>query len=182
MLNSKVPSDLITNILGFLNNKSSVSFIRTCIHINNVSKKHGYVTSLRSKMNDDIFTFIRTCCEHSLTLKTIELNYMDDPHLWIPFYVNNIIFKHCSITKRWNPGKKALCIKKLKLEDYNRYKFKNTLKINWESFENLEELRLYVYDVDLSGIDKLTKLKNVFIDVSNFNSPFYSHKMKNVFH
>ena len=89
---------------------------------------------------------------------------MDNPHLWIPVFVQNINFDHCSISEYLNPGKQAHITKKLRLTDYNRYKNNNILKVNWECFQNLEELELYVYDVDLTGIEKLKRLSKININ------------------
>ena len=154
-----LPTDLVTNILSLSDNKTGISLIKTCKSINNCGIEHGYLTSAKADLNIDILSFIRKCCDHFHTLNKIEMSYMDDPQSWLPFFVERIIFNHCSITKYWNPGNKANIVKTLKLTDYSRYKFKTTLCVNWECFKNLESLELYVYNVDLSGIDKLTKLK-----------------------
>lgn len=166
MFISTLPSELVTNIVCFLDNKSACSLVKTCKSINDCGKEYGYLSSLKTGMNDDILTFIRTCCEQCHILKSIEMSYMDNPHVWLPFLVERIVFNHCAITKYWNPGKRASIIKTFKLTDYNRYKFKTTLHVNWECFQNLEKLELYVYDVDLTGIDKLTKLKEININTS----------------
>jgi hypothetical protein len=85
---------------------------------------------------------------------------MENPQSILPKFVRNIYFDHCSISKYINPKKIMYQTKKLRLTDYHRYSNKQKLRINWNCFPNLEELELYVYDVDLSGIENLPKLYN----------------------
>ena len=115
----------------------------------------------------DMMTFIKNFCYHLHTLKTVYMNGIDDPHMLLPHYTEHLIFDHCSISKYLNPGRQAYITKSLTLTDYHRYKNKQTLRVNWSCFPNLEELELYVHDVDLTGIEKLKKLKKV-----NINKPF----------
>ena len=89
---------------------------------------------------------------------------IDDPHLWLPNYTQYLVFDHCSISGYLNPGRHGSVTKSLKIRDYHRYKNKQTLRVNWECFPNLEELELYVYNVDMTDINKLKKLTTVIIN------------------
>jgi len=114
--------------------------------------------------------FFRRFRQHSATIKTVEIKHVDNPHLWLPHLVENLIFDHCDITTYFNPGKKSYVTKKLILKDYLRHKYKTTFRINWNCFPNLEELELYVYDVNMEGIDVCKKLHTKKINTLNIRT------------
>ena len=160
----KCPSVILSHVMLFLNNKTNTHLINTCKELHKHGKKIGYLTSIKTSVALSMMIFINNFCDHSRTLKTVEMRGIDDPHLWLPNYTQHLIFDHCSISEYLNPGRQARVTKSLKLRNYHRYKNKQTLRVNWECFPNLEELELYVYDVDMTGIEKLKKLKTVVID------------------
>lgn len=152
------PSDILSYIMLFLRNIDNERICRTCKSLLEHGKNYGYTTFLKSDLNTSTMDFFRRFRQHSATIKTVEIKHVDNPHLWLPHFVENLIFDHCDITEYFNPGNKAYVTKKLILKDYNRYKYKTTVRINWECFPNLEELELYVYDVNMEGIDVCKKL------------------------
>jgi hypothetical protein len=158
------PSDIISKIMSFLDNRVNARLIRICKYIHLHGKEFGYASYINANLSTNMGVFIRRFCQHSHYIKTVEIYGIDNPHIWIPHFVERLIFEQCSITGYVNPGKQAHVTKSLKLTDYHRYKFKTILRVNWLCFPNLEELELYVYDVDLTGIEQCQKLKSVKID------------------
>jgi hypothetical protein len=160
-------SDIIPNIMSFLEDKDNTCLVRTCNNLYKHSKKYGFVNFIKGDLNTNMMTFIQRFSDHSHSVNSIELSYLDDPHIWLPHYVEKLFFDHCAITEYVNPPNRSnsQVVKYFKLTDYNRYKFKTTLRINWNCFPNLEELELYVYDVDLVGIDKCRNLKRRKINI-----------------
>ena len=155
MLTSRSSHEL-SLIISFLNNKSSIYLIKTCRYIKTHGDRYGFLTSLELDYTTDTMAFIRWFSYHQETLRTVKIKGMDNPHMWLPKYVENVIFDHCSVIKRINPQKPIYVTKSLNITDYHRYNNKNTLRINWTQFPNLEKLELYVYDVDLNGLDLKT--------------------------
>lgn len=150
-------ADILKYIMEYTDDVSNSKLTQTCSFIHTHSDTFGYVNVIHADMQTSMRTFIKRFCKHANTIKTVIINRVDDPHLWIPNYVENLKFEHCSITEYFNPGKQGKIVKSLKLTDYNRYRFKNKLKINWKCFPNLEILELYVYDVNTNGIKKFCK-------------------------
>lgn len=161
---NKLPTDITVKLMSFLDNKHNTHIINTCKAMQIHGKEHGFVTSMRVCSGDDLMLFINRFIGHVNTIHTVKMSYMSDPHVWIPQFTEKLIFEHCSIPSYLNPGRQALATKYLVLTDYLRYKNHITVGINWECFRNLEYLKLYVYDVDLSGIENLTKLKYININ------------------
>ena len=158
------PSNLLDIIISFLDNKTNVSLIRACKYIRNHGEKFGYISYIKVDYTVNMMDFLHQYCKHSRCVTTIQIKGINDPHIWLPKFVQNIDFEHCSISQYLNPGKQAHITKKLKIMDYHSYKNKQTLLVNWDCFRNLEELELYVYDVDLTGIEKLKKLTKIKIN------------------
>ena len=163
---SNIPYDLLTHITTFLNDKTNTLFMRICKYLYEYSTKFGYLTYIKATSSSNMMTFIQRFIKHSLSIKTVEIRSIDDPHLWIPHYVEKLIFEHCSIPSYLNPKKQVFVTKYFKLIDYNRYKYKTTLRVNWECFPNLEELELYVHDVNWTFLDHCKKLKRVIINTN----------------
>lgn len=158
------PTEIILGIMSFLDNKTNTKLVRTCKSFHNHGKKFGYLTQLKVNNIIDKIYYLNIYLEHSKCLTTIEMNGFENPHLLLPRYVYNIKFDHCSISKYLDPGKQIYETEKITLKDYHRYKNKLTLQVNWSRFPNLKELQLYVYDVDLTGITELKKLKKININ------------------
>jgi len=159
MLFKQISNDCITYILSFSDNNSSVSIINTCTFFNKFCKENGYATKITNN-NIDKFEFIHRCILHSKTLSTINMNGHINPHLWISMFKENMIFTHCSFPSRISCKEKNCNVTKcLTITDYHRYTNKIVLRIDWSIFPNLEKLVLYVFDVDLNGIENCKKLK-----------------------
>jgi hypothetical protein len=107
--------------------------------------------------------FLSRFFQHSKSLKTVIFRGVDEVHEWFPHFVETMIFEHCVITQL-DPGKPVYVTKRLKLVDYFRHKYRTTVFINWECFPNLEEVELYVYDVNLNGIEGCKNLRVRKID------------------
>ena len=164
MFFSNIPYDLLSHITSFLDDTTNTRLLRVCKYFSEYAKNFGYVTYIKADLSTNMMTFIHRFNIHSSSINTVEIQYIDDPHIWIPHYVEKLIFKHCSVISYINPKEQVYVTKYFKLIDYHRYKYKQTLRINWERFPNLEELELYVYDVDLIGIKHCKKLKRTVIN------------------
>lgn len=158
------PADIISTITSFLDNKSNSKLISSCNTLKTHGKKHGYLTSLKADYTVNMMDFINLFCKHSKSVSSILINGIDDPHQWIPKYVEKVFFEHCSIKSNLDPGKEGYITKTLKITDYHRLIHAKPFRINWKSFKNLENLELYVNNIDLDGIDACKKLKKVNIN------------------
>jgi hypothetical protein len=160
----KCPSDILVVITSFMDNYSSNGFIKTCHSMKNHGKQYGFLTKIKLDLHTDTSTFVKRFSKHIETLLNVTIRSMDDPHLWLPKYLENVTFDHCSVTKYINPRNIVYQTKSLVIKDYNRGKsYSKPLRINWEKFPNLENLVLYVYDVNIDMLN-LKKLKDYSIN------------------
>jgi hypothetical protein len=169
MLFTQISTSSIIHILSFCDNITGVNIINSCKFFNNHSKKHGFATKITANYCTDSIVFIHRCILHSMTTSTIHVDGYENPHLWVPMFKENMIFTHCSFPSRIFNRHDCYVTKYLKITDYHRYKNKLILRIDWDMFPNLEELVLYVFDVDLNHIKNCTKLKSCNIDTLNKN-------------
>jgi hypothetical protein len=158
------PTDIMLHITSFLDNKSNINLIETCKYLYKYGQKFGFLKSIQFNYKENYNIFLERYNIHRNTIKKIKVNGVENPHLWIPNYTETLIFSHCSIYEYINPGPRALLTKVFILTDYHRYKNHIKLRINWDCFINLEILELYVYDVDIIGIHKLSKLRQTKIN------------------
>lgn len=185
-----LPSELFSSITQFLENKSSCNFIVVCKTFFNHGSKYGYLNSLTVNRDTDILWFYKIFCKHNQSVKSIILDGIDNPIIWMPSFVENVCFKNCNencsdrsyIIKTGKTGKKTNSFKYI---DHNRYKMskKHTIQINWENFRNLKNIELYVYNVDFTGIDVLTNLEylkvNTLVDIREVIGLNSLQKIKN---
>ena len=157
--------DIISHIISFLDNKSNISLVSTCNTLRKHGQKHGYITSI-SANKLTMKEFMCMSNSHSKTITTIKFNGFKNPHLCCPMFTKRMIFERCSFDTYLDPGKYSKNTKYIKITDYHRYNNKSTLHINWKSFPNLEEIQLYVHNVDITNIGLCTKLKKVDINTS----------------
>ena len=160
-----IPTDVLNKIICLLDNNSNHSLILSSKYSYNHGKQYGYITNILLDYKQTYRSFLDIFNNNFFNMQTVEINGMDNPHIWLPSYKKNIIFSNCSINEYINPDKTALITKSLKIQDYTREKNKNIININWEKFINLEKLDLYVYNINLIGIEKLTKLKYKSINI-----------------
>ena len=158
------PHEIISVISSFLDDKTNITLMSSCKYLNTHGELHGFLTFIKLDYKQNYIEFLKRYHKHKYTIKKIEVIRIDNPHMWIPDFVEILVFSHCSIDNYLNPGTSALFTKVLIFNDYNRYKNKNKLRINWKCFKNIEILELYVYDVDFEGIEILTKLRKKKID------------------
>jgi len=161
-------TDVLIYIMSFSDNKSNSKLVSVCKELVNHGKENGYMTRIQADYKANMMEFLSMFCSHSKTISTVTMNGFENPHIWVPSFREKMLFTHCSFPMCLNPGKDGQNTKQMVITDYHRYKNKLTLKVKWENLPNLEELELYVYDVDMTGIDKCKKLKRVKINTSNY--------------
>lgn len=154
----QISTDCITHILSFCDNSSSTNIVNTCIFFREFSKNNGFATKISNKGISEL-EFIQRCILHCKTISIIHVNGYVNPHLSVPIFKKNMIFTHCSFPSRIFDKKGCNITKSLIIADYHRFNNKLVLKIDWSMFPNLEYLSLYVFDVDLTGIECCKKLK-----------------------
>lgn len=160
----KLPLDILSHIFYCQHDQTCSFLVRTCKTMYKYGKKTGYIKNISMGPNDDGIEFLKRFCEHSHTISYIKIESQDNPQVWIPKFTKKMVFIHCE-----PPSKSIKCVtgintKHFVFHDYNR-KLGKTLIIDWMCFKNIEILDLYVFNVDLTGIEILLKLKNVNINV-----------------
>lgn len=160
-------TDTLFTIISFLDNKSSSALIRTCSIIKKHGDTYGFATHMSFDSIIDTMSFIRRFYHHINTLKSVYIRGIDNPHIWIPQYVERMVFDHCCVVKEINPIMTSYVTKYLKITDYHRTKYKTKVYINWEKFPNLEKISLYVFDINLDGLN-MKKLKEYNINTMSY--------------
>jgi hypothetical protein len=117
-----VPSCMITEIISFLDDKTSSNLVLTCKKLHKHGITYGYIKNMRITAKTDMARYIRKFCIHSNTIKNIEFIYIDNPQIWLPKFVENITFKRCVLPSYFNPNKKQKpsIVKKMTIIDCNK--------------------------------------------------------------
>lgn len=168
MILYQYPPEILSIVISFLDNKSGSYISSTCKNLNNHCKTNGYITVMKLNYRTRKINFVRLFCKHARAIQTVFITGVNNPHIWMPRFVDTVIFRDCFISMYIDPGKSAASTRILKIRDCNRNTYpkidKTVLKVNWSCFKNLQILDLYVYGVDMTGIDELDNLISVNID------------------
>lgn len=94
-----LPEDIITMIIDRLDNP--VSFIKTNKRLYNIGQRYGYVKHIVHRWDDNLWKLATVdIFRHSHTLKSLSLEYVEDPHIWFcSHYPETIILIDCKITR-----------------------------------------------------------------------------------
>ena len=155
-----LPQEILRNILQYyLIDKDSNNVVSTCKTL----YKIDYLKFLKNR-NTDILYFSMLFSKHCKTLNYIVLQNVSDPTPWIPCrWPKKVILRNCFISFEINPS--ISDTEELIIEKQPCYKqvYSRTLKINWSKFPNLKKLEITTFDLNLTGIEKCTKLEYVYL-------------------
>ena len=164
-----LPNDIFTYIFSFLDKNSNHSLTSTGKEILTIGKQTGFLRSLSfTYKTPNYINFVKLFWQHRKTIKSLKIEGIDNPQVWIVDYTENIIFSSCTPEDIIDPPYVTMTKCLRFVDDWKtRMKYRKTLRINWEKFKNVEELYLHVFDVDLKDIKVLKKLKKVYIHTFN---------------
>jgi hypothetical protein len=131
-----MPIELLFYIGEFCGNKESLYIALSCTDAYNLFNNR-FVKSMSYKIGNDIYDFIYKMHKHSQSLKTIQINNLYNPHLWLPFYPTKIILQ-CSISDNINPQEPVMT-EYLAIINYS----KKYIKINFEKFPMLKVFKYH---------------------------------------
>lgn len=142
-----LPSDLLSYVISFLDDKTSRNLICTSTHMYNHGLKYGYIKSLKVTDKTNLNSFIKVMCQHSKTIKSLEFYEIDHPEIWMPFYVKNIAFINCRLPGYLDPNyrQKPESVKSLRMIDCRYDGPFNIDYINYSKFTELELSNVMIY-------------------------------------
>ena len=164
-----LPEDLILYIWIMIEtNKDMVSLVSTCKRFRDIGKKRGYIKSIDFSWNSDYGNFFELWGRPKLFLHQIKISDFVDPITWIPtkHWAKTMIFERCCMGGKYiDPyGSKT---ETLVIKDILRCRNRYTLRIIWSKLPKLKVLDLYVYEVDLKGLETCQELEAIRINVNN---------------
>ena len=155
-----IPIELLFYIGEFCGNKESLYIALSCSEVYNLFNNR-FVKSMSYKIGNDIYDFIYKMHKHSKSLKTIQINNLYNPQLWIPFYPTKIILQ-CSIKDDINP-REPVMTEYLSIINYS----KSYISINFEKFPML---KVFKFQGCLLNRNDVNKCKNIHtIELMNFH-------------
>ena len=157
-----IPIDLLFYIGEFCGNKESLYIALTCSEAYKLFNNR-FVKSMSYKSSNDIYDFIYKMHKHARSLKTIQINNLYNPQIWIPFYPVRIILQ-CSINDDINPHEPVMT-EYLSIINY----YKIYISINFEKFPMLKVFKYQGWLLNTCD-DIKNKCKNIHtIELMNFH-------------
>ena len=126
-----IPFDLLFTIGEFCGNKESLYIAISCSELYKIFNNR-FVKSMSYKIGNDIYDFSLKMHKHSKSLKTIQINNLQNPQFWLPFYPIQILL-YCSINQDINPHYPVMT-EYLSIINYSKF----YIKINFEKFPMLK--------------------------------------------
>jgi hypothetical protein len=148
-----IPLELLFHIGEFCGNKESLYIALSCSELYKLFNNR-FVKFMSYKSSNDIYDFVFRMHKHSQSLKTIQINNLYNPQLWIPYYPNKIILQ-CSINQDLNPSE-PVTTEYLSIINYSNI----YLKINFEKFPMLKVFKYNGWLLN-SNDDIMNNCKNI---------------------
>jgi len=169
MFLATLPEDLLIHIMEnpCLKNKDMIAIIRLSKSFLKLAKKVGYIKSIIFGMHTDYMNFVQLYHRRNYFLRSLTMENMDNPTLWIPKkWPKEIFFNRCNmgnnlIVPPLSPTETFI------IKDLERHKNNNIIKINWSKLPNLKIIDIYASDLDFTGLEYCTKLEVIRIDLRN---------------
>ena len=162
-------NDILTKIIyDFDINIGGIRLV--CSTWRNITNMYGFIENITLDLHTPFDKFIDMCDKSFLSLKTLTVNYIDDPVLWIPTnWPHTTIFNNCKMGSVYiDPPLSNTHI--LRIKDYTSIK---PLDINWEKLPDLREIYLDVFDCNIEKLKHCSKLENICINIRNSDTkPF----------
>jgi len=161
MIFSKLCDDIITQIIyNYGVNLATARLV--CSKWRDITDTYGFIEDITFGLNTSFTTFIAMNTKNLLSLKTLTMDSIDDPALWIPTrWPHTTIFNNCSMGSSYiNPPPSKTEI--LRINDHGST---STIKINWSRLSHLREIYLDVYDCVLDDLQKCPLLEVLCINV-----------------
>jgi hypothetical protein len=96
-------NDLNNQIIEYLNDKDSCSYIKTCKSIN--KKNNGYIKNFIYDVdNQNLIDYVIKYLKHEKTIQYMKISNLDNPHIWFNGRLpKTIVYDRCSITEIIDP-------------------------------------------------------------------------------
>lgn len=101
---TSLPSDMLSLIISFIDTKSCTSFMRICKDMYKHGKMYGFSKEIHADFRTNLSEFINRFCQHSDTLRYVSIRDLQDPHLWLPSFLEVTSFIGCTFNNKINPN------------------------------------------------------------------------------
>lgn len=157
----KLNYDCFNNISEYLSAKDNINIITSSKTMLETYGREGYIQNYcNSNISGmDLFNIM---CKHKNTLNSISLSSINNPNLWMPYWVKKVNFINCNFDNGIiNPDKD---VDTEELYIYSTQK-NITFDINWIKFPKLKKFIIRAYKIESLPIN--VEIKIITIPVPN---------------
>ena len=178
---NSISDDLLVIILSYLNNKDSLSLVKTCKYFKKLFYEKGFYKSIYYNFSEPILPFINLFDIHNKTLHDVYIKNGYNIHTFMNnTWCKNVKFSNYSYEDYNIDPKKITNTENLYISSYNKKKIKIT--INWNKFPKLKYLYISIYDININNIEICDNLEVIFLflEKSNNNESLFPIIPKNI--
>jgi hypothetical protein len=150
---------LIISLLGY--GKHVARLHLTCKKIKKICEKSGYIRTLSLDDRSDTMQFLRLFTIHSRSIRSVIMNGVVDPGLWLPSFPRNIIIKGSS-PPFILPGIHPILTHHFTFIDKSNKKI--PLYINWKRFVCLKTIHIVCWSANTHDLN-IQDLESVYLEL-----------------
>lgn len=175
-----ISDDLLVIILSYLNNKDSLSLVKTCKYFKKLFYERGFYKTIYYNFPEPILKFSNLFNIHNKTLNSVYINNGYNIHNFMDnIWCKNIEFSNYSFDYNIEPTNITNTENLYIVSSSNK---KNKICINWNKFPKLKCLFLNIYDININNIEICDNLEVIFLylEKSNKNNSLFPIIPKNI--
>lgn len=158
----KLNRDLLNEVLEHLNNLSVMRLV--CRKLKVVLDNYGYLRKINYGLLTDPIEFIETYDRFSNSIRTLYVEGVSDPSIFLPQWPKIVNFKNCPMGSNCIDPPVDNTTEILSIVDYTR---NSLLSINWVKLPLLRALYIRTWDMLFDGMDQCKNLEILCINLHN---------------
>ena len=158
----KLNRDLLNEVLEHVDNLPTVRMI--CRELKGVMDNYGYLRKIKYGLHTDPIQFIETYARFCNSIRTLYVEGLRDPNIFLPAWPKIVNFKNCDMGRRCINPPRDNTTEILSITDYTRH---SLLHVNWVKLPLLRALYVRAWDMVFDGLEQCKNLEILCVNLYN---------------
>ena len=158
----KLNYDLMNEVLEHIDNLYVMRLV--CRKLKGVLDNYGYMRKITYRLHSDPIQFIGTYARFSNSIRSLYINGVREPSIFLPAWPKIVNFKNCDMGQSCIDPPRDNTTEILSIADYTR---NSLLHVNWAKLPLLKALYIRSWDMVFDGMDQCKNLKILCVNLHN---------------
>ena len=158
----KLNYDLMNEVLEHIDNLYVMRLV--CRKLKGVLDNYGYMRKITYRLHSDPIQFIGTYARFSNSIRSLYINGVREPSIFLPAWPKIVNFKNCDMGQSCIDPPRDNTTEILSIADYTR---NSLLHVNWAKLPLLKALYIRSWDMVFDGMDQCKNLEILCVNLHN---------------